>query len=95
MNKTLILSAILLPVLVACGEAPTEDMGAAMETEDYERGPNNGRMLRDGDFAIELAIVEAGVPPGVPCLGHRWQPGCGSPRRESERHADPPGKPYR
>ena len=63
MNKTLILSAILLPVLVACGEAPTEDMGAAMETEDYERGPNNGRMLRDGDFAIELAIVEAGVPP--------------------------------
>lgn len=63
MNKKLILTAILLPVLVACDEAPTEDMGAAMETEDYERGPNNGRMLRGGDFAIELAIVEAGVPP--------------------------------
>ena len=63
MNKTLVLPAILLPLLAACGGAPPEDMGAAMETGDYERGPNNGRMLRDGDFAIELAVFEAGVPP--------------------------------
>ena len=63
MNKTIILSSILLPILVACGDSPPEDMGAAMAAEDYERGPNNGRMLRDGDFAIELAVVEAGVPP--------------------------------
>lgn len=63
MNKKLILPSILLPLLAACGGAPPEDMGATMEAEDYERGPNNGRMLRDGDFAIELAIVETGVPP--------------------------------
>ncbi|MYF71329.1 MAG: HlyD family efflux transporter periplasmic adaptor subunit [Proteobacteria bacterium] len=63
MNKKLILPTILLPLLAACSGAPPEDMGAAVETEDYERGPNNGRMLRGGDFAIELAIVEAGVPP--------------------------------
>ena len=63
MNKRLILPSILLPLLAACGGAPPEDMGATMEAEDYERGPNNGRMLRDGDFAIELAIVETGVPP--------------------------------
>lgn len=31
--------------------------------EEVEKGPNNGRMLRDGDFAIELAIFEMGVPP--------------------------------
>lgn len=31
--------------------------------EEVEKGPNNGRMLRNGDFAIELAIFESGVPP--------------------------------
>ncbi|PAJ72363.1 secretion protein HlyD [Pseudoalteromonas sp. NBT06-2] len=31
--------------------------------EEVEKGPNNGRMLRDGDFAIELAIFEDGMPP--------------------------------
>ena len=63
MNKRFILPSILLTLLAACGGPPTEDMGAPMAAEDYERGPNNGRMLRDGDFAIELAVVEAGVPP--------------------------------
>lgn len=38
---------------------------SAIETtkEEVEKGPNNGRMLRDGDFAIELSIFEQGVPP--------------------------------
>jgi cobalt-zinc-cadmium efflux system membrane fusion protein len=31
--------------------------------EDYERGPHNGRMLRDGNFALEITIFETGVPP--------------------------------
>ncbi|WDE03410.1 efflux RND transporter periplasmic adaptor subunit [Thalassomonas viridans] len=31
--------------------------------EAVEKGLNKGRMLRDGDFAIELAIFEDGVPP--------------------------------
>ena len=63
MNKRLILPSILLPLLAACGGAPPEDMGMAAEAEADERGPNNGRMLRDGDFAIELAVFETGVPP--------------------------------
>lgn len=63
MNKRFILPSILLTLLAACGGPPPEDMDAPMAAEDYERGPNNGRMLRDGDFAIELAVVEAGVPP--------------------------------
>lgn len=30
---------------------------------DYERGPHGGRMLRDGDFAVEVTIYEPGIPP--------------------------------
>jgi len=32
-------------------------------TEEVEKGPNNGRMLRDNDFTIELSIFEDGVAP--------------------------------
>lgn len=50
--------------LAACGEtaAPTEGESEAAQA-DYERGPHNGRMLRDGEFALELTIFEDGVPP--------------------------------
>jgi len=34
-----------------------------VEETEPEKGPNRGRMLRDGDFAIELSIFETGVPP--------------------------------
>jgi cobalt-zinc-cadmium efflux system membrane fusion protein len=44
--------------------------GAAAE-EDYERGPNNGRMLRDGDFALEITIFETGVPPEFRVYPHQ------------------------
>jgi cobalt-zinc-cadmium efflux system membrane fusion protein len=36
------------------GEAPPAD---------YERGPHGGRMLRDGDFAVEVTIYEPDIPP--------------------------------
>ena len=58
----------LLPIvgtLVACGSGGMPE-GPAAETEateTFERGPNNGRLLVDGDFALELAIYETGVPP--------------------------------
>ncbi|MFT4817228.1 MAG: cobalt-zinc-cadmium efflux system membrane fusion protein [Pseudohongiellaceae bacterium] len=52
-------------LLSACGN--DETLPLTMETEiadgDYERGPNNGRLLVDGDFAVELAIFETSVPP--------------------------------
>ena len=52
--------------LLGCGgantAAPAEDHGEAAAA-DYERGPHNGRMLRDGDFAVEMTIFEDGVPP--------------------------------
>lgn len=56
--------------LSACGggagnevDAHGEEAGEEAAAAEYERGPNNGRMLREGDFALELAIFEDGVPP--------------------------------
>ncbi|WP_057831471.1 efflux RND transporter periplasmic adaptor subunit [Colwellia sp. TT2012] len=34
-----------------------------VEEAEPEKGPNRGRMLREDNFAIELAIFETGVPP--------------------------------
>lgn len=34
-----------------------------METADFERGPHRGRLLRDGNFAVEVTIFESGVDP--------------------------------
>ena len=30
---------------------------------EYERGPHGGRLLRDGDFAVEVTIYEPEIPP--------------------------------
>jgi cobalt-zinc-cadmium efflux system membrane fusion protein len=56
---------LLTLLLITCSN--DETMPLDIETEipegDYERGPNNGRILVDGDFALELTIFETGVPP--------------------------------
>lgn len=59
------LAIVLLLVLAACGaEAPpAAPEGEAEAALDYERGPHNGRMLRSGNFALEVTIFEDGVPP--------------------------------
>jgi len=54
---------LALLLLSSCDMAMEPGATAEMAAADYERGPNNGRMLRDGDFAVELAIFETGVPP--------------------------------
>lgn len=60
----LIWICISIFLLVSCGDELRSPVTmVAEEIEDYERGPNNGRLLEDGDFAIELAIFETGVPP--------------------------------
>ena len=54
---------LMIAALAACGggaETPSEEGGKAAEPE---KGPNRGRMLRDGDFAVELTIFEDGLPP--------------------------------
>ena len=58
---------ISFAVLSGCSDSMPggSDSGeaAAMEEGGFERGPNNGRVLRDGEFAVELAVYESGVPP--------------------------------
>lgn len=56
---------LALAILSACGgspEAPPSEESEAA-APDYERGPHRGRMLRDGDFAVEITIFEDGVEP--------------------------------
>lgn len=61
---TLLCSAMMLP-LVACGDSNSSETteSAELAAGEYERGPHNGRMLREGDFALELTVFEDGVPP--------------------------------
>jgi cobalt-zinc-cadmium efflux system membrane fusion protein len=65
MNLRLI-SLLALLSLAACdtpSDAPKSGAHEAPAAGDYERGPHRGRMLRDGDFALEVTIFETGVPP--------------------------------
>lgn len=67
-TKTRALGVFAIAALVAmaagCGSGDNEGGGhAAAAAEEFERGPHGGRMLRDGDFALELTIFEDGVPP--------------------------------
>lgn len=59
--------------LSACGERPkpNETEGHAAKAGDYERGPHRGRMLRDGDFALEVTIFEDGVEPEFHVYAYR------------------------
>jgi cobalt-zinc-cadmium efflux system membrane fusion protein len=64
-----ILSTVLILGLIGCdgasnhqGEHAHSDHGDAAEAEPT-KGPHGGRLLIDGDFALELAIYETGVPP--------------------------------
>jgi cobalt-zinc-cadmium efflux system membrane fusion protein len=53
--------------LIGCSPSAPDASGGAghgeVATEDYERGPHRGRMLRQGEFALELTIFEDGVDP--------------------------------
>jgi cobalt-zinc-cadmium efflux system membrane fusion protein len=51
--------------LAACGGGAPEHAAEGEHGEgeaDFARGPRGGRLLEDGDFAIELAFFERGVP---------------------------------
>jgi membrane fusion protein, heavy metal efflux system len=45
-------------------EVPMTEMSEAVQEQaDYPRGPHNGRLLEEGDVAVEITIFETGVPP--------------------------------
>lgn len=52
----------ITPGTIAATQAEQASYDEHGEEEDV-RGPNGGRLFRDGDFAIELTIYERGVPP--------------------------------
>ena len=72
LNKTLLSVAGLLfitslslsPNLLASGDHDHgHDEHDEHHEEEPEKGAHNGRLLEDGDFVVELAIFEQGVPP--------------------------------
>jgi cobalt-zinc-cadmium efflux system membrane fusion protein len=57
-----LLAAGLLLASLSCADSePAAEHHA--EAAEFERGPQGGRWLADGDFALELTIFESGVPP--------------------------------
>jgi cobalt-zinc-cadmium efflux system membrane fusion protein len=56
------MAALLLVPMAACStDAPSE--AGEGESAEEEKGPHRGKMLRDGDFAVEMTVFEDGVPP--------------------------------
>ena len=66
-------SIVALSLLSACGDtAPTgKDEHTAESSGEYERGPHRGRLLRDGNFALEITIFEDGVDPELRVYAYR------------------------
>lgn len=61
----LCLALALISTSVGCGSADNADavnMDGHTTTEP-EKGAHGGRLLTEGDFALELAIFETGIPP--------------------------------
>lgn len=60
-----LVALLILSVLSACSDPASSvvDVTAHSPENSDERGPNNGRLLRSGNFELELAIFETGVPP--------------------------------
>jgi cobalt-zinc-cadmium efflux system membrane fusion protein len=54
-------------LLIACSNDDHGSVSLASDhdaqTADFERGSHGGRLLKSGEFALELAIFETGVPP--------------------------------
>lgn len=64
-RSLLVALALASLTLAGCGKKEAEhkdEHGEAAEAE-FERGPHNGRLLRDGDFSLEVTIFEEGVEP--------------------------------
>ena len=61
LKRSLIVS-ILVSLLTSLSSTVLA-VGVEVQEVEPEKGPHRGRMLREDDFAIELAIFETGVPP--------------------------------
>ncbi len=88
MNKKLLLSILAILALGAGAayylvkargdsHAETADGHGEPQEVESEKGPHGGRLLKDGDFTLELAIAEEGVPPEF----RAWFSQAGHPSR--------------
>lgn len=64
----MLLAVLLVLALDACGKSAAPDLHGHAEHgdeghEEAERGPHGGRLLENGDFALEVTIFENNVPP--------------------------------
>ena len=57
------LSALFVFTAVAMHVPLSHAAESEAANEEFERGPHRGRLLRDGDFALEVTIFETGVAP--------------------------------
>jgi cobalt-zinc-cadmium efflux system membrane fusion protein len=71
---------ICLLALAGCGTESSSSGAAGEHAEEAASGPNGGRLLSDGELAIELAIFESGVEPEF----HAWASASGRPLEPSE-----------
>lgn len=70
-KQSSVIAAVILKIMVgtvvltACSKAPVDNSEAHAETADadFERGPHNGRLLRNGNFALEITLFEKNVAP--------------------------------
>ena len=63
MTRRFQLLLVLLLAVAACGKREAHDDAHGHADGEFERGAHNGRVLREGPLAVELAIFETGVPP--------------------------------
>lgn len=81
LTKNLVLVSALAVAAAGCTRvddtrgAPGAAGHAGAAEAEPAKGPHRGRMLTDGDFAIELAIFETGVPPEF----RVWTTSAGAP----------------
>ena len=64
--KRLAVALFIIAPLAACGSSSEDSKERGSEHGDEgepAKGPHNGRLLKDGDFAVEMTIFEDGVPP--------------------------------
>ncbi|ODT89423.1 HlyD family efflux transporter periplasmic adaptor subunit [Phenylobacterium sp. SCN 70-31] len=80
LRTTPTLAALAAALLLAgCGDGAREASadahghaeGAGEADHDSEKGPQGGRLLRSGDFALELLIYEAGASPEFHAYAYR------------------------
>jgi cobalt-zinc-cadmium efflux system membrane fusion protein len=73
--KTIVSLVGIGAFLAACTDRAEVAVDERSVEPEAPEGPNGGRLLVDGDFALELLIFESGVPPEY----HAWATAAGRP----------------